>query len=91
MMKKDKANIPVLCFTLAFISLVSLVAHSQESTGVRSKNGPASEAKRNDAEAEPTNKPVPAKPEDVRLAVSSWYWAQVRHRRPAVYSVSHKR
>lgn len=69
MVKKDKVSIPALCFTLAFISLVSLAAHSQESRGLRSKNGPVTETKRNHVEAELTNKPIPAKSEDVRLAV----------------------
>ena len=63
MVKKDKANIPVLCFILTFISLSSLAARSQESTGLRSKNGQASEAKPNVAEPAATYKPVPAKPD----------------------------
>lgn len=69
MAKKNKGSIPALCFILTFISLVSLAAHSQESTRLRSKNGAVSEAKHNDAEPEPADKPVPAKAEDVRLAV----------------------
>ncbi|HSF25592.1 MAG TPA: VWA domain-containing protein [Blastocatellia bacterium] len=68
-MKKDKVSIPVLCFTLALIALVSLAAHSQESTRAQSKNGPGSDAHRTGAKAGPSNKPAPAKAEDVRLAV----------------------
>ncbi|HWN99738.1 MAG TPA: VWA domain-containing protein [Blastocatellia bacterium] len=68
-MKKDKTILPVLCFILTIISLLSLATRSQERSSSRSKNGQASEAKVSNTVAEPDDKPAPARAEDVRLAV----------------------
>jgi VWFA-related protein len=68
-MNKDRVSLPMLCFSLTIISLLSLVAHSQESAQTRTRNGPVSEAKHTDAGGEPAGKPRPAATEDVRLAV----------------------
>lgn len=68
-MNKDRVSLPALCFSLSVISLLSLAAHSQESSQPRTRNGPVSESKHTDAGSEPAGKPGPAATEAVRLAV----------------------
>ncbi|HYV04798.1 MAG TPA: hypothetical protein VFB82_09440, partial [Blastocatellia bacterium] len=68
-MNKDRVSLPALCFSLAFISLLSLAAQSQENVPPRSKNGSASEGKRDQVLPGPTTTPASPKTEEVRLAV----------------------